>query len=233
MAKIQIQSDGKIQYEQFPPHGQAFAYGETQFDDEFLVLIFDRSGKFAERCALTKYLFQRINESVFRETNGYLILIFDTPIPVNPIWTVPTFSHHELFTEHSFAWLHPGRDMQYVFLGEYEQQSRVVFCSLRSAVFQFSKPHGTWKLFDRVVDCPELTDLKISTVSMNSKMSCVTFNSSAGESKLSTYYFASLSFNSSIYVLVGRKHTAASSVHFYSEFEFGANVNLHIHAVLI
>ena len=123
--------------------------------------------------------------------------------------------------------------MQYVFLGEYEQQSRVVFCSLRSAVFQFSKPHGTWKFFDHVVDCPEVIALRISSVSMNSKLFCVTFHSSADEMKLSTFYFASLSFDSTIYVLVGRKHTAASNVHLYSEFDFGANKNLHVHAVLL
>ena len=46
-------------------------------------------------------------------------------------------------------------------------------------------------------------------------------------------YFASLTFDPSIYVVVARKHISANSVHFHTDFEFGANVQLHLHAVHI
>ena len=187
-AMIQLLSDGKVQFDQFPPHGQAFAYADSQCADEFLVLIFDGSGKSMGPSSLSTHLLQRINETVFRDTYGYQIIVFGTSIAVNPFWLATVLSYPDNFVQSmTLAWLHPGRETQYVILGECEDQPRVIFCSRQDSKLVYCKPHGTWRYFESVLDCKECNEVMISSVSMTSKMVCVTFHSSADEKNLNTF----------------------------------------------
>ena len=233
-AMIQVCSDGKVQFDQLRPHGQAFAYVDSQCADEFLVLIFDGSGKSMGASSLSTHLLQRINETVFRDIYGYQIIVFASSIAVNPFWLATVLSHPDNFVKKmTFAWLHPGRETQYVILGECEQQPRVIFSSDQDTKLVYCKPHGTWKYFESVLDCKDCSEIMISSVSTTSRLVCVTFHSSADEKNLNTFYLASLTFDPSIYVVVARKHISANSIHFHTNFEFGANVQLHLHAVHI
>ena len=237
-ATIQIMSDAKVQFEQLAPHGQAFAYGDSQCNEDFLLLIFDGSGKTIGASTLVHHLMHRITETVFRDTYGYQIIVFASPIPVSPSWKPPVHTLPDNFVQNTgfgmtFAWLHPGRDTQYVILGQVENQPRVIFCSRQDTKLVYCKPHGTWNYFESVLKCTECNDVKISSASLTSSMVCVSFHSSADANKLTTFYLASLTFDPSIYVVVARKHSFANTVHFHTDFEFGGNPKLHLHAVHI
>ena len=237
--KIGINNDHQILFGEIPAHGQVLAYYDTRLEEEMLVLVFHgkECGKSGE--ALKAHVLRPVNEFIFRDVSNMQLVAWKKDVQPSKTDMPPSKKQKALgpqarldvledfVKERTFAWMHPGRVVQFLHLGRSGGEPRVVFESHNEKGPVLSPPHGSWFLHDKLFDV--LGEVSISSVSKESSVLEVCFHCHGEADKTWTMYCGSLNECPFLSTVVAYKKEASQKPHVYSDFEFGSQPSKHIY----
>ena len=117
--KIVITYELKISFDDATPHGQAFAYYDTDHEVDLLLLLFNGSDCENTLASLKMHVLCRVNDFVFRDVQGKQIVAFKPDVQptkrqklLGPSAVVDVFP--DFVKQQTFAWFHLDRPVQFL-----------------------------------------------------------------------------------------------------------------------